>query len=180
MFLVLIQLIPLQFEVAYRRGEEDHYLITAINIFNKLRVFRLRISLEVPKQSIFLKAFGMMKKYAPGFEDILEVYRVFRRFLSKVQCRRLHWVTEIGLADPASTGMAIGGVWTVKSMIVQQFYRTMQMRVQKPNLQVIPSFTKPKLHQDFQCIFALRIGHITSAICGLIWWMASKRWTGKG
>ncbi|MHB1418575.1 MAG: DUF2953 domain-containing protein [Bacillota bacterium] len=202
-FLVLIQLIPMQFEVSYHKGDDAHYLVTAVRLFSKIRVSRIRISfgkgtqkkeskikvllkthlfrakLGASKQWLWRMFLFSLSKIAQSRRK-MALYRIVHRLLGNTQCRRLRWVTEIGLTDPATTGIAVGSVWAIKSMVVQQIIRLMEMKSRKLELQVIPNFLQPKLRLDFQCIFAMRIGYITNAIFGLIWWMVNERRAGKG
>jgi len=202
-FLVLIQFIPLQIEVQYRRTEDDHFLVTAVKMFSRLRVTRIKIVLNKGARNkgnrilVLLRTHLFRTRMHPQKRRILDeiadfvqflfrsqqklaYYTLFRRLLGKTQCHNLRWVTEIGLTDPATTGIAPGSLWTLKSMVVQQICRLMVMKARKLDLQVIPNFFQPKLRLDFQCIFALRLGYITNAFFGLIWLLIRERKAGKG
>ena len=88
---------------------------------------------------------------------------VMYRFLKNVRCHHLVWKTEIGLGDPAYTGIISGLLWGVKGFAFSMFRSHIGTMTKPPSFSVLPCFDSTCLKLDFRCIFDLRIGHIITA-----------------
>lgn len=89
--------------------------------------------------------------------------KVMRRFLKNMRCHELAWRSEIGLSDPALTGIASGLLWGAKGFAFSVFKSHVGMMAKPPKLSVQPCFDTTCLRLDFRCIFDLRLGHIIIA-----------------
>jgi hypothetical protein len=119
------------------------------------KVIKIPITLTVLRKLPFYleKALAFLRRYR----------RVFRKLLKSVRIRQVNWTTEIGLGDPAGTGIAAGLLWGIQGYI----YKVLQSKVgpveRRPRLLVLPCFDSTCFRLDFHCIFDLRIGHIIIA-----------------
>ncbi|MHB8172584.1 MAG: DUF2953 domain-containing protein [Thermincolia bacterium] len=81
-------------------------------------------------------------------------------FVRHLWMRQFKWRTRLGLGDAAGTGVGIGALWGIKGVIYTRLRNNTSPTGVRPQVQVIPSFHQPAFATDFDCIFAIRTGHI--------------------
>ncbi|WP_019420081.1 DUF2953 domain-containing protein [Paenibacillus sp. OSY-SE] len=87
--------------------------------------------------------------------------------LDKVQCNSLIWDTEIGLRNPATTGIVTGASWSAKSLFVGFLTRHIRF-YRNPELDVIPHYNYPFFSTRLVCITKIRTAHAISVVLKLI------------
>ncbi len=86
-----------------------------------------------------------------------------KKFLKHVYCKKFYWRTEFGFDDASLTGFTAGMLWAVKSIVYRVLSININMNPDKDRLRVVPNFEQPGLRLDFDCILAVRLGHIIIA-----------------
>ncbi|MGB9804524.1 DUF2953 domain-containing protein, partial [Desulfofundulus sp.] len=88
------------------------------------------------------------------------VWPALKFLLKHAELRRLEWRTIIGLFDAACTGIAAGGLWSIKGMVLTALYRLVNRKSALPEVAVVPYFTGSSFGLLIHCIFTIRLGHI--------------------
>ncbi|WP_335872208.1 DUF2953 domain-containing protein [Bacillus sp. 2205SS5-2] len=105
---------------------------------------------------------------------IVGFHKIVRSFLAKIKVDNLEWQTLIGTGDSSSTGIAVGGIWSVKSTIVSIMSKAMKLQ-SMPVLTVHPSFQQPIIQTKFTCMIQFRIGQaILGGIKIIRYWRGGK------
>ncbi|MHB9096101.1 MAG: DUF2953 domain-containing protein, partial [Eubacteriales bacterium] len=99
--------------------------------------------------SLILRRFPLL--LSQGLDYLSRYKMVLKRLLKAVRCHNLEWTTEIGLGDPAGTGIATGLLWGVKSLLYGKFRSSVGTMIKPPSFSVIPSFNCLCLRLDFNC-----------------------------
>lgn len=191
----LLALLPLTLEVYYRRrGQDDHLTLTmrlwfginyrltlpVLNLTN-FRLFssklKLRAGFKAPSSGRPVR-----EKKRLVIPDPLTMYRLLSRYYrlgkklwpaltylaGRVELHYLEWHTLIGLSDAAYTGMAVGGLWSVKGLVLSILYRICKKTKTRPEVTVVPHFTGPAFGLLLHCIFTVRIGHIMVTVIRMV------------
>ncbi len=98
-----------------------------------------------------------------GIKYLKRYRKALKSLLKSVRFRHLSWKTEIGLGDPANTGIATGFLWAAKGLIYGIVSRNVGKVDSPPIISVLPCYHNPCLRLEFHCIFDLRIGNIIIA-----------------
>ncbi|WLV23792.1 DUF2953 domain-containing protein [Aciduricibacillus chroicocephali] len=80
-----------------------------------------------------------------------------KKIMKKIKIRELTWKTEFGTGDAATAGIAAGGLWSMKGMIISQAYRFFSFKG-KPDLQVFPDFHQSFFDSRMYCIGTITVG----------------------
>ncbi|MDA8235520.1 MAG: DUF2953 domain-containing protein [Clostridia bacterium] len=110
------------------------------------------------------------------------VIKVLRRFQPAINyfvrhlwMRQFKWRTRLGLGDAAGTGVGIGALWGIKGVIYTRLRNNTSPTGVRPQVQVIPSFHQPGFATDFDCIFAIRTGHIIITGINFLWCLIFRK-----
>lgn len=91
--------------------------------------------------------------------------------LNKLSCQQLEWYMKIGFANPALTGLAVGGLWYLSHILVNKLIQKIGDMTTAPIVSITPDFHRATLELELNCIFAIRVGHIITAVCRNCWFM---------
>lgn len=185
--------IRIRFEVTYTRRSENDHLKVLMSVLGGLIRYRTEVpimdldshflkpilKMEADIENVASDAIedkGLVVKMPvvtmlqnlpayliQGLTLLNKYKRALKRLLKTIRCHDLVWRTEIGLQDPANTGVATGMVWAAKGFLFRMFRSNVGKMLNPPTFSVIPSFNCPCLRLDFNCIFDMRIGHIIIA-----------------
>ncbi len=167
-----IQVSALKGLVRYRTEvpvvELNHYLLSSVlKIETKTRgplVDAAGKKDKVLKVPITLAQLRKIPFYIKKAGELLRRYqKAWRKLLSSLRFHHFAWTTEIGLGDPAGTGVAAGLLWGVKGFVYGVFQNYVGTVKRNPQLLVTPCFSGSCFRLDFHCIFDIRIGHIIIA-----------------
>jgi len=186
---ILVSLLPLRFRIQYRKKEKDDFIsftwqvvpgiwgITAEIPFLKIStakvwpVFKLVAQLEgekgrplAEKEKKVALDEHMLKRIISKLPGIInglgEIKTLGKWFLGKVTLREFSWCTEIGTNEAAKTGILVGVLWSLKSMIYG-YLHTMAGNVKNnPQISVCPDFQNEKAFCNMICIFDISCGYI--------------------
>ncbi|MEI5905462.1 DUF2953 domain-containing protein [Bacillus spongiae] len=102
----------------------------------------------------FLASFHDMKAI---LEHVIGFNKIVKSFLAKVRVKNIEWQTVIGTGDASSTGVVVGGIWSMKSIIVSIISKAMKLQ-SMPIMTVHPSFQRMIIQTKFSCMIQFRIG----------------------
>ncbi|MDC7795318.1 DUF2953 domain-containing protein [Bacillus altitudinis] len=108
-------------------------------------------------------------------KEIVDLNRIMRKFFIHIKIVSFHWSTWIGFHDAALTGVAAGGVWSVKGALLAFMQEHLTFK-HKPVYEVIPAFQHKVSQTHFACIAYFRIGHaMLAAIRLLVHWLKGRK-----
>ncbi|MDM5299077.1 DUF2953 domain-containing protein [Bacillus pumilus] len=108
-------------------------------------------------------------------KEIVNLNRIMRQFFIHLKIVSFQWSTWIGVHDAALTGVAAGGVWSVKGAILAFLQEHLTFK-HKPEYEVIPAFQHNVSQTHFTCIAYFRIGHaMVAAIRLLVHWLKGRK-----
>ncbi|HHW42902.1 MAG TPA: DUF2953 domain-containing protein [Desulfotomaculum sp.] len=136
-----------------------------------------------PDLSRYLSVYHLLKRHLPLGKRL---WPALRYFLHRLELRHFQWRTLVGLPDAAQTGLAVGGLWSLKGLVLTGLYRMFKGKSAPPDVAVVPCFTGPAFGLLFHCIFTIRIGHIMVTVIKLAYMMfvyflntTLRSWTSK-
>ena len=103
-----------------------------------------------------------LKQMYMQFKKMKKMYnKVFSFLLSKVKYDSIKWYTKVGLSDAALTAIAVGSLWSFKSILLHSIY----IRFEPGNIDIniIPNYNKLIFEIDLNCIIRLKIANIIIA-----------------
>ncbi|WP_134698518.1 DUF2953 domain-containing protein [Ammoniphilus sp. YIM 78166] len=103
-----------------------------------------------------------------------DLQEVTRETLSRVRCERLEWYTRVGLGDAATTGMATGLFWGIKTAIIGVMSHYLSMRT-TPRMNIVPAFHALEIDTQFTCILRYRIGNTIIAVVRILFKLIKGR-----
>nr|GGG61592.1 hypothetical protein GCM10011398_01090 [Virgibacillus oceani] len=101
------------------------------------------------------------------FETIGSLTIAARTFFERMHVHRLEWNTFFGTGDVSSTGIAAGGLWTIKGSLIG-FAGTISTLECEPIISVLPNFQRKFIDSKFDCIVSIRIGQAMYALIKVI------------
>jgi len=84
-----------------------------------------------------------------------------------LKCRKFYWKTELGLSDPALTGIASGIIWGIKGTLTGLINNYITL-IKKPELAVYPDFYHQRLSTSFEGIFSTVSGNIILTVIKIV------------
>lgn len=135
---------------------------------------------EQPQESIKEKQGGLSRSMV----DVAKIWSLIRRnlpyinlgrrFYRGIRCRKIRWETELGLADPAHTGILYGAFWGIKGYLWARIKQTVLVKEDcRPVVSVRADFRHRKFNTDIDCLFDLRAAHVI--VAGLRLWRLSTK-----
>ncbi|EIT85464.1 hypothetical protein A374_09513 [Fictibacillus macauensis ZFHKF-1] len=85
-------------------------------------------------------------------------YKIFRRFLQKVNVSDVEWQSRFGLGDACHTATAVGVLWSVKSNSLGVLSRFVQLKNVK-NVMITPVYQGMYTETRISCMVSFKIGH---------------------
>lgn len=161
-------------------------LINIKNEFNLLELLvrgvpalKIRGEVEATAKGDLLKEFGdlvyaeKLMYYYRKYKAVSYKYREAINYAKKrVYIRKLKWFTVLGAGDAAVTGIAIGLLWNIKTIVSVLLNLKFKFLV-LPDINIVPCFDGSKLSTNFDCILSIRIGH--AIIAGMLCITAMKK-----
>lgn len=171
-------------------GRDDEFIIVVstlyglVNIKNELNLLELLLNEPAglnkrgepaPTAKGAMKELGYFKYAEKALYNYREYsakakrYKNVVKYLKRKVCvKRLKWHTVLGTGDAAVTGIAIGFLWYIKTIVSTLLAMGFKLR-ELPDLAISPCFAEPAFETNFNCILSIRIGHaITAAMLYLL------------
>ena len=103
-------------------------------------------------------------------ERLRGIWEVLKGVLRKTAITRFRWFSELGVRDPAWTGIASGFGWALKGIVVGAIGQWMRWQT-RPDLGIRLSFMEFRVTTFLECMFRIRLGQaILAAIKLFIFW----------
>ena len=170
--IVILLISNINIRVSYcRKGAYDELIIIVsalfglISIKNELNLFELLLNKSSALWARKGKALYRYRKYG---EAVLRHKDTIKYIMRNVCIKKFKWHTVLGTGDAAVTGIAIGLLWNMKTIISTMLGAGFRM-LPLPDLNIIPCFDGTIFSTSFDCILSIRIGHaITAGILFII------------
>ncbi|WP_139364843.1 DUF2953 domain-containing protein [Sutcliffiella halmapala] len=105
---------------------------------------------------------------------VVGMHEIVRRFLSKVEIKKLEWHSNVGLGDAAYTGMVVGAAWSLKGGIVGFMSQYTKMKAD-PVLSITPFFQQAVSQTLVKCMIRFQIGYaILAGIRTVKYWKGGR------
>lgn len=152
---------------SYHYTQEEHILSVKVAIY-KLKIIKKRINLSeeisTPKNKEQRPKFDTFQaRLKHIFQQLKSLNDSANQLLAYIQIQQLNWQTNGGTGEAGTTGIASGGVWTIKGIIIG-FLAEKAMLKCKPNLAVQPHFQLPFFQTKIDCIVSVRLGQAIYAL----------------
>ena len=85
--------------------------------------------------------------------------------LSRIDCLKLTWVTQLGTGGAPETAFLTGMGWAVKTSLLSKAFRFIRL-IDSPQLAIVPQYHKRKFSTEFSCIMKIRLGD--AMVAGLL------------
>jgi hypothetical protein len=186
--LVVCLLIPVTITIIYIRKQGDDQLTIITGLFWNTVKFKYSIPvIRISRDKTQLPALefgsetqmGLTKKEKEILELPLELckkiqnvastfdkyYRIFGQWLkafeANLRIEKFLWETEIGMEDPALTGISVGLMWSIKGMLLTFLTeRYFQPKNREIRINVMANFKQESLYTNLFCIFKFQPGYI--------------------
>ena len=107
-------------------------------------------------------------------EHVVDLQKIIRHFLKKIQVKQFRWRSMIGMGDAAHTGVIVGACWGIKGSIIGLLTNVLHFK-EEPFFSITPDFQNQNAETAFSCILQFRIGQaIVTGIKLLRYWKGSK------
>ncbi|MFJ5965248.1 DUF2953 domain-containing protein [Bacillus sp. NPDC093026] len=203
LLVILLILMKVTISLEYSHANDnDHIALKVTTLYGIVRLKKeipmVRVNME--DQTIDIREKKMAKSETPSHKDesehkkvgkrdmkqvlhqmeritkeIVDLNQIMRQFFIHMKIVSLHWTTWIGFHDAALTGVAAGGVWSVKGALLAFLQEHLTFK-HKPVYEVIPAFQHNVSKTHFTCIAYFRIGHaMVAAIRLLAHWLKGRK-----
>lgn len=185
MILLLIMIfIPIRIHTIFKNVNEEMVMIINVKIlfftikkkvskpFTKILALSSRKNLntqeikeatkadKVPKKNWKI-IYRRLKKSFPKITEVLKKsMRVSAKIIKPIKCEKLHLYTEIGLLDPALTGVIVGVLWSMQGILISQLTKYMELKSEAIKIKVIPRYNESKFDFNYESIIVFPLGHI--------------------
>lgn len=125
----------------------------------------------------------VVQEYRQMWEELKETFSgIFDGMRYKVEVLRTQIRLDFGTGNPAHTGMAYSGVWSIVGIFYPLFCRYIKMEY--PFIEVTPDFYEKRFDLEIKSIIKVRPAHIIHAVVKQGWRMAvtylKKQFNKKG
>ena len=194
-FIVLVLILKINIELSYVRYNDVHeeieciidtffgllrwqYKIPVIKLYPKLHgvLFELNKHKEAPaiNSSVsgnHLITLKQLESFTQRTRKLLLHMKQFKKWIlstcDHIEVNQLRWETSFSLEDAATTGIATGYLWMLKSIVIQWLTRLFTFR-EHPCYIVHPTFDERNFVTYFQMKVACRIFHLLQSLIMLI------------
>lgn len=185
--LLIIWFTSLRIQIVYRRQAENDDLEIELSVYRGLLRYRIHANmLQIRNMKTGVKVAGeadagpnqasgkqgekkkewitphKVAEWARNFANwrrrVHNMDEILRTTLKRVRGESLEWHTNVGVGEAAVTGIVSGIVWTAKSAVLALLGRYVTLYT-KPQLAVVPDFSRERLDTHLLCILRFRIGH---------------------
>ncbi|WP_087971924.1 DUF2953 domain-containing protein [Oceanobacillus rekensis] len=165
LLLVFFSKIVISIQYTYELNKQ---FVTFSIIVLRIRIFKKKYDLTDVKEHKNIEDHLNFESFPEKIKTIHQTWknlnRVINKILQKVRVHHFSWVTTGGTGDAFTTGMASGGIWSVKGILTGFLFEKIQLKC-RPYIHVEPNFQQRFLQSDLECMISIRFGQ---AIHGLI------------
>ncbi|MBP1968902.1 hypothetical protein J2Z83_000996 [Virgibacillus natechei] len=108
-----------------------------------------------------------------GLQLSRKVNPIINTMVQNTYVHKLKWQTSGGTGDASTTGIATGGVWGIKGVVIGVIAEKSNMKC-KPIIQVKPHFQYKHFLSTFDCMISIRLGKAMYALLKMTRVLARK------
>jgi hypothetical protein len=166
-FIILLSRIYVSINLLYT--DQAKQVSVTVSLF-RIRLFKKNYPLQ--PESINLPRFEPeFDNYSSKLHSLLESVKLMQQTITiifeKLKLHKLHWVTEGGTGDAASTGAAAGGIWSLKGMATGLIGNATRLEC-KPVIQVLPDYQKLFFRSTLDCMVSIQIAQAIHIVFKII------------
>ncbi|MFD1038145.1 DUF2953 domain-containing protein [Virgibacillus byunsanensis] len=163
--MVIILLSKIYISCKYTYKKDDQTLVVSVYMY-RIRLLTKDIELTTSdrpeiwhlfKNKSFLES---LKYIYNGFQKAIDQSReanaMIIMLLRNLYFHRIDWSTHIGTGEASTTGITVGGVWTLKGVITGLLYNKSSFKCE-PDLKVIPHYQHKYIHSKLDCMVSIRL-----------------------
>jgi hypothetical protein len=181
----LIWFTTMRVEILFTRTKGNHHAEIKFTAFWEMIHYRVKLDgggvtgkAKKKADHVAASAGGEREDFSTTYQRLLCQLPLLQAtlcwMLRKVTCEKLSWGTTVGTGDAAETGVLIGLIWTIKSILLGLAAGYIRWD-QSPQLEVAPQFNRAILEIQFHSIIRFRLGHAILAITRLLTHMRKGR-----
>lgn len=184
--LLLLYLMPIAISIDVSKNNKDEKITVGLNtlygliklkteipffiitIENGKPALKYKIEFANKKRNRLLAGFTKLFSMKEG-ESLYKTYKnaktkvvpVFKYIIKKIEIKKFVLKLSMGTGDAAATAVLYGAAWIVVGnvMTLTRSY----LKVNNPQIVIVPIFSQVELCIDFSCIISLKVGHIINA-----------------
>ncbi|MFC4022520.1 DUF2953 domain-containing protein [Oceanobacillus longus] len=168
--LIIMLLSKIIVSIQYTYEQNNQHVTFSVFIL-RIRCFKKKYDLaewsEQKLEMVDIHFESFSERIKTSYKVMKDANKRITEVLQKVRLHHYSWVTVGGTGDAFSTGIASGGIWTIKGIITGFFLEKVQLEC-KPKIHVEPHFQQRYLRTDFDCMVSIRIGQAIRALIKLI------------
>ncbi|MFB4166742.1 DUF2953 domain-containing protein [Virgibacillus sp. JSM 102003] len=146
---------------------QDKQTVLIVVYFYRIKLMDRMIDLsdQSYEEKSIRETLKLLHNYSENFlQKMNDVNDVVTIMLGRIYFHKLTWSTHFGTGEASATGMASGGIWGMKGIILGIIYAKSNL-ICDPSISVVPLFNQKYIESKFDCIVSVRIGQ---AIYGII------------
>ncbi|WP_249872013.1 DUF2953 domain-containing protein [Oceanobacillus saliphilus] len=155
--------------IQYTYVENNQHVTISIFIF-MIRFFKKKYDLRafVTDKNLLeeIKFDSFSAKIKALHQTWKEATQLLTDMLKKVHLHHFSWITTGGTGDAFTTGLASGGIWSIKGIITGYLLEKVRLDCH-PYIYVEPQFQQKFLRTDVDCMFSIRFGQAIQALIKL-------------
>lgn len=162
--MVLVSKVYINISYTYQKHSHDIQLnvrIYRLNIYSKEWHIKKQEDMDIFDLIEEVDISGGTDRFKQVFKDSFKKMKIslatMKRLLAKSWFHQLNWQTTIGTGNASSTGIVIGGIWTLKGMMIS-YLKEVGNISGNPKIKITPNFQLKQLESKFDCIVSIRIG----------------------
>lgn len=99
------------------------------------------------------------------FSQIQQLVRMYTILLQYTNLHYIQWQTDIGTGEASQTGIVSGGIWGIKSTLIQTLAnKSNLMKNESIHINVIPNYNQKVLQSVFDCMVSINAGKAMLAL----------------
>jgi len=181
---IFIVLIPVQIQIYYRReNDKDKIrmqvkilfftfsrvwsspLVKIISLLARRKYNQRNIKESIKADKLPEKNWGLIFRrlniWLPRIVQISShLIKLASKMLKPIKCKKMKIYSEVGLFDSAQTGIAVGSMWAIYSVMLSQLSKWLTLKPETPQIEIVPDFNASKLFLEYDCIIVFPLGHI--------------------
>lgn len=167
-FLILILLlsrITITCNITYTQSEQSFSITVSLY---RIRLYKKKEEITVEDEDVHT---GRRDINLDSFQgDLREAIHLLSKLnsianyiLKNTYFHKLKWLTAGGTGDASSTGIATGGVWSIKGIFIGMIAEKSNLKC-KPVIHVTPHFQQQHFLSTFDCMVSLKLGKAMYAL----------------
>lgn len=167
-FLLMVCVINARIYISlrYQYIQKQHLIILRVH-FLKIPIYRKKIKLEdtdeidvwdvIQEMDFAGNMNDVYSRLKSIFPMIHRIGNILKQVLARIKFHTFQWQTHIGTGDAVTTGLAAGGIWSIKGMVAGFIYKWSNL-TNSPSISVQPIFQLKHFQMQLNCILSVKLG----------------------